>query len=41
MQRADCVHFSGPFYIRDLNIRRFWYVRGMGESFLELMPHRS
>lgn len=28
MQKADCMHYSIPFYIRDLIIHKFWYMRG-------------
>lgn len=27
VQRADCVHCSAPFYIRDSSIHKFWYPR--------------
>lgn len=28
MWRVDCIHCSMLFYIRDLSIQRFWYLRG-------------
>lgn len=28
MGRANCMHWSMTFYVRDLNVHRFWYLLG-------------
>lgn len=30
MPRANCMHCSMPFYLRDFSICRFWYLQGVG-----------
>lgn len=40
-QRANCMHCSIPFYMRDFSVRRFWYCRNPGTTTLWIMEYCS
>lgn len=40
-QRANCMHCSVQFYMRDFSVRRFWYCRNPGTTTLWIMEYCS